>query len=346
MDTKSKYVIIFIFTSLLFGCKKNSSSIEHTGVEINVKVAPVKSVETIKPIESSGLVYAMENYDLSFKTGGFIKYIFVKEGQTIHKGQTLATLDLTEYEAQVSQAKISLNKCQEDFDRLSKLYADSAATLEQIQHITASLHLAKENYNIASFNLQYSEIKSPINGVVARKNKNEGEFIFPGNPLFNVLETRNKNWKIKIGVTDKDRIRIEMNDKASIIFDALPNFSFNGHIAKISEIPEAASGLYSVELEFTTDEKSVTTGLFGKVEVFPSIKQHLTVIPIESILEGVGNKAFVYTIDKNTNKAIKKPISISYMDDENVFVQSGLDDIDEVIIQGIGNLQDGSKIVL
>ncbi|MGY0039503.1 biotin/lipoyl-binding protein [Pedobacter sp. NJ-S-72] len=62
---------------------------------------------------------------LSFKTGGIINSLLVKEGDAVKKGQLLATLNLTEINAQVQQTQLSYEKAKRDYQRTKNLYSDS-----------------------------------------------------------------------------------------------------------------------------------------------------------------------------------------------------------------------------
>jgi membrane fusion protein, multidrug efflux system len=115
--------------------------------------------------------------------GGVITKIFVKEGQSVTKGQLLATLDLTEIDAQVSQAKRGLHKTKSDLERGQRLFKDSAATLEQIQNLETASQLAEESFRIALFNRLYSAIHANNSGKVIRNFLNERELASPGAPV-------------------------------------------------------------------------------------------------------------------------------------------------------------------
>jgi len=88
----------------------------------------------------------------------------VKEGEDVSKGQLLASLDLTEIDAQVSQSKNNLEKTKRDLERGQRLLKDSAATLEQIQNLQTAFNVADENFRIASFNRQFSTIHANASG--------------------------------------------------------------------------------------------------------------------------------------------------------------------------------------
>ncbi|MDV7400678.1 hypothetical protein RZS08_55190, partial [Arthrospira platensis SPKY1] len=98
-------------------------------------------------------------------------------------------LDLTEIEAQVRQAKEGLDKARRDLQRAQNLYADSIATLEQVQNATTAVEVATQSVEIAEFNRQFSEIRAPFAGKVVAKLLNEGEVTGPGTPVFYLIAT-------------------------------------------------------------------------------------------------------------------------------------------------------------
>jgi multidrug efflux pump subunit AcrA (membrane-fusion protein) len=101
----------------------------------------------------------------------------VKEGDAIKKGQVLAVLDLTEINAQVTQATLAFEKAERDYKRLSNLYRDSVVTLEQFQNAGTGLDIAREQLTAARFNRTFSEIRASENGYILRKFVNEGQVI-------------------------------------------------------------------------------------------------------------------------------------------------------------------------
>ncbi|MGC4022693.1 MAG: hypothetical protein QM734_12475 [Cyclobacteriaceae bacterium] len=121
----------------------------------------------------------------------------------------MASLDLTEIDAQVAQAKNNLDKTQRDLDRGKRLLKDSAATLEQIQNLTTAHNVAEESFRIASFNRQFSTIRANTSGKVIRKFANEGELVGSGTPVLMVNSSAQNEWIVKIGLPDVDWVRVE-----------------------------------------------------------------------------------------------------------------------------------------
>src|SRR4029079_18657756 len=122
----------------------------------------------------------------------------------VAKGQLLATLDLTEINAQVQQANQGVEKVQRDVKRVKNLYNDTVATLEQVQNANTQLKVAEESLRIARFNQQYAQIRATESGIILKKLMNEGELASAGSPVFQFNGTAGNDWVIRFGVSDKD----------------------------------------------------------------------------------------------------------------------------------------------
>jgi RND family efflux transporter MFP subunit len=152
-------------------------------------------------INASGLVSTENEARLSFKIGGIIEKIYVKEGDRIKKGQLLATLKSTEIASQVQQVQLTVEKAQRDYQRANNLYKDSVVTLEQLQNAKTGLDIARQNLQQVAFNQEYSKIYAPADGFVVKKIGNEGELASSGSPVLfaNALSASSK-WILKIGL--------------------------------------------------------------------------------------------------------------------------------------------------
>jgi RND family efflux transporter MFP subunit len=304
----------------------------------------VQSGEYSQPVVSSGLVSTETESKLSFKIGGVISKIYVKEGDDIHLGQLLASLDLTETEAQVTQANNNLEKTKRDLERGQRLLKDSAATLEQIQNLQTAFNVANESLRIAFFNRQFSTIHANVSGKVIRKFANEGELIGGGMPVLTINSAARKDWIVKIGLPDVDWVRVKKGDEARIYTDAYPNDFFGGDLSVINEGADLVNGLYQAEVRVKPGNKKLASGLFAKVEIIPSAKKKLQRVPIESIVEGQGRKAFVFIVKADRISVQKLPVTIAYLENQSAFILDGLTNISEVVTAGSAFLTENSVV--
>ena len=165
----------------LVRCGENKAASTHPAEEpIPVRVQPVAVANLGRVLQYSGLIASNSEARLSFKIGGIISRIYVKEGDHVTAGQLLATLDLTEIDAQVQQASQNVEKAQRDENRIKNLYRDTVASLEQVQNTHTQLTVAAEALRIASFNRQYAQIRAASAGTILQKLMNEGEYASAG----------------------------------------------------------------------------------------------------------------------------------------------------------------------
>jgi RND family efflux transporter MFP subunit len=340
--------IVILFAVILVSCKKESKPEAINNEDeaaIAVKLAPVQQGEYVLPIISSGLITTSTEAKLSFKVGGIIATILVEEGQSVTKGQLLASLDLTEINAQVVQAKNNLEKTKRDLDRVKRLQADSAATLEQVQNATTAYDVAKESFTIANFARQYAEIRAITSGKVLKKYVNEGELINSGTAVLLINSAAQNEWIVKTGLADVDWVRVKKGDKATVTSDAYPGIVFNATVSLVSEGAEVVNGLYLTEVKINnSSSEKFASGLFANVKITPSQQQQLSTVPIEAVIEGQGKNAFVFVVNADGKTVKKQPIVVAYLENNQAFISSGLEQTTEVVTGGSAFLTEYSTV--
>lgn len=339
-----------VLAGVLFSCSKQEKEVatprEAEATAIAIKLAPVQQVMWSKPIVSSGLISTDNESRLSFKVGGIVQKIYVKEGATVAAGQVLAALDLTEIDAQVSQARNNVEKTKRDLDRVQRLYADSAATLEQKQNAQTAFDVAQQAVRIAEFNRQYSTIRASVAGKVIRKFVNEGEFVAPGTPVLQVNTAGAQDWIVKVGLPDAEWLHIAVGDRATVQTDAWPGVSFAGEVRTVSEGADPFNGLYLVEVRLLPAANKLASGMFARVTIQPKRQQTAWRIPIEAIVEGQGQDAFVFVPDAQGTHVKKWPVSVAFLQGDSAYIQRGLESIAQVVHEGAAFLTEYSVVTI
>jgi multidrug efflux system membrane fusion protein len=334
---------------LLTACGKKEQPAQQQSIDesaVAVKLTPVQVGEYSLPIASSGLIATENESRLSFKIAGIVSKIYVKEGQSVTKGQLLASLDLTEINAQVSQAKNNVDKTKRDLERGQRLLKDSAATIEQLQNLQTAFQVADEAYRIASFNQQYATIRANQSGKVIRKLINEGELVSPGAPALIINAAAQNNWLVKIGLPDVDWVRVKLGDRVKVTTDAYPNTTFEGVVSTINEGADAISGLYQAEVKVNPGNKKLASGLFAKVQIIPAEKTKLWIVPIEALVEGAGKQAYVFVANTDQKTVRKVSVNIAYLEGTQAYLLNGVEEVREVITAGSAFLTENSTITI
>ncbi len=341
-----KTIVITVTASLaltvfIVACKQKTKEVSSVAdvTEIPVKLFAAESEIVSEPVIAPGFISSATEARLSFKTGGVIEHIFVEEGQPVKKGQLLATVNLTEINAMVQQAKEGVDKAQRDYDRARNLYKDTVASLEQFQNATTGLSVAKQQYDMARFNQSYAEIRATTDGKIVKKIMNEGEIAGPGMPIFFMNSAGTNDWLVKVGIADKDWARLKLGNTATVKIDAYPDESFTGNVSQLAQAPDPMSGLYQVEIKLKGCNKPLATGLFAKTEIKPNSDATYVTVPVDAVIEGNGKEAFVYTAE--SNKAHKQPVKVAFIRNGKVMLVSGIDKGAKVVTDGSAYLTDG-----
>lgn len=324
--------------------KQAAKEADLTESAVAVRLAPVTLTELSIPVQCAGLITTEKESRLSFKIGGLIARIYVSEGDVVKPGQLLATLDLTEIDAQVAQAKNALDKAQRDFERGQRLYRDSAATLEQMQNLTTAYDVAREAHKAATFNKTYASIHATAAGRVLRKLANEGELAGPGTPVLVTNATAAGSWVVKSGLTDVDWVRVQKGDMARIRTDAYGDAVLEGEVVRLGEGADPYSGLYPVEIAVRPGDKHLASGLFAHVEIVPAVKRSYRTVPVEAIIEGHGHEAYVFVAEADGRTVRKIPVTVAQLYQSKALITSGLDGVDRVIAEGPAFLTASSTI--
>ena len=350
---KKNYVIaaIVVLASLIIGMqsctdsKGDTKSVPRNAEPVPVHVIPLKKSSVPTVVKASGQLTTDDQTILGFKTGGIVNQVFVKEGDFVKKGQELATLDLREVNAQVSQAKYSHEKAQRDFERTRNLYKDSVATLEQLQNAETALAVAKEQLDAAWFNMNFSTIHATANGYVLRKFVNAGQVVDVGDPILQTNGAGDGKWILKVGVSDKQWASIELSTKATIIVDALPGKQFEAYVVRKSETADPLSGAFTVELRVDPKVEKFGSGMFGSAKFSLSSGNTNWQVPFESVLDANDNEGFVF-VTRDNKTAIKVPVTIASFDGMSVYISDGLENNMFLITSGSAYLTDKSPITI
>jgi len=336
-------LVLLMFTA----CGKKEKTSEETksapDTAIPVRVVSISSEVVSIPVQVSGVVSASNEARPAFKTGGIIARILVEEGAHVRKGQLLATLNLTEIDAQVQQAAEAVAKSKRDLTRAKNLYADSVATLEQVQDATTGLSLAEQSFQIAQYNQSYSEIRSPISGKVVKKLMNQGEVVGPGTPVFYILGDGQADWVIKSGLVDRDWARLRLGDRAEVHLDAYPDRTFAAKVSQLADVGNPQSGTFDAEFAFTGSMPRLAVGLIGSLNIYPKEDAAHPIVPIDALVESNGNAAVVYVLQAD-NTVKRTAVRVGQIFENKAIISSGLSADSKVVTSGAPYLEDGSRV--
>jgi len=308
-----------------------------------VRIAAATSGPATPPIAAIGQVASKDEMRLSFKLGGVVRRIAVQEGDEVKQGQRLAEIELAEVSAQVEQARQLADKAQRDFERGERLHDDQVISLEQLQDLRTQASVARAALNSAQFNLGFSTIIAPRDGVVLRKLVEEREQVAPGAPVL-VLGARDGGYVVRLALADREVVQLKLGDPAEVRMDAYPGRVLPARVTEISRAAEERSGLFPIEVRLESPQLALASGLVAKVALSPSSSRagSLTYVPIAAVVEGDRDRASVFVLADD--RAKRRPVRVAFIAADQVALAEGLAPGETIVTDGALYLQDDERI--
>lgn len=307
-----------------------------------VRVESVRTGPAVPPIDTSGVVVTKHEMRLSFKVGGVVRRIHVQEGDVVKKGQRLAEIELTEVSAQVEQARQLAEKAARDLKRGENLYADQVISLEQLQDLRTAASVAEAQFKTAQFNLGYSVITAPRDGVVLRKLVEERELVPAGTPVLLFGES-DRGFVVRAALADREIVNVQIGDKGEIRMDAFPGQVMTGTVVEVSSAADLRTGMFPVEVQFDSPPPRLVSGLVARLHLVPTSEAPpLTYVPMAALVEGNGDRASVFVIEDG--KARRRDVRVAFITADAIALESGLAPGESVITDGALYLENGELV--
>lgn len=354
-----------ILLLLITACSNESSSdIQPTPVNQQSPAIAVE-VQTLAPqqwrgqINTFGVIEAAEEINLSIDFSGVIESLLVDEGQRIQKGQVLIKLDQEKLQLQFNQAsevtkrsKAALDEAFLTLERRQSLAENNTVSQEQLDNAKLAVSRAQAQYReaiaaqqLAKRELTDGQILSPVNGVVDIKHVEAGESIQPGTSLLTLQAVdilRAKTW-----ISEKDINLIRSGGSAQITLSGLPGKTFSGTIESIGVNGHPQTGNFPVKIIVTDASTVIRPGMTASIAIHGLELSDMLILP-EQALADRDRKRVVFLAQAIDGKMVavrKEPLLTAGMGNQ-LFILSGLEPGDQLIISELGSIIDGSVIII
>lgn len=333
---------LYLVSLALAGCDRGGADVPPAPAPYPVRVAAVQVATVSPPIRGTGILGPKDEVTLGFKIGGVVDRILVDESARVRKGQMLAALDLREIDAEVVRAKSAALKADRDLARARRLYADSVATLEQVQNAETGAEVAQAALQAAEFDRRYAVIEAPADGIVLRRHAEPGELVSPGLPVL-TMASRARGAVVRVGLADRDAVRVRPGDPAIVRLDIAAERVIEGVVSEIAAAADPGTGTFRVEIQ-VPEWTGLASGLVADVEIRPATGRPLPLIPVDALLEADGAKATVFALAPGSNRAESREVTIAFLADDQVAIAAGLEGVQQVVTDGALRLDDGDAV--
>lgn len=332
---------------LLGGCQQDAGS-GADDKDDEEEVAPVP-VEVANPVRGdiyavySGTapIEAFAEADVIAKVEGEIREILVEEGDDVDEGQVLARLDGDRLRLELSESRARLRKMERDFARNRELREKGLLSEGDFEKLRYDLEALQASYNLASLELDYTQIRAPISGVVSERYVKRGNTVRVGEPAFRV--TSFEPLVAYLHVPEREFRRIQAGQPVVIDIDALADQQIVAAVTRVSPIVDPGTGTFKITIEISDEQRRIKPGMFGRMNIVYDQHMNVLQIPRSALIEDVGTE-FVFVV--RDEKAVRRVVETGYGESGMIEIVDGLTESDDVIVVGHVGLKEDADVVV
>ena len=284
-------------------------------------------------------IEAKRQVDILAKVAGQVIKLPAEEGARVKKGDLLAKLDEAELQIEFMKTKVSMETDQAMLERARKMLEKNLIAEENFETTRLQYESSKATHEAARLQLEYTNIRSPFNGVVTVRNIELGQRVNVNQSLFIIADFN--PLRAKIYIPEKNMGQIYEGQKAKITIESEPDLEFSGIVQMISPVVDPASGTSKVTIDIQDDRGKLKPGMFASVFITTETHQNALIIPKKAlILESDLDQVYIY----QEGNAHKVNLKVGIASGDKLEILSGLNEGDLVVTAGQDGLREGLPI--
>lgn len=335
-----------------------------TVIDVTTVTATVGAVESA--LEISGTLTPLSRVAVKPKLPGTIERMLVDIGDAVTMGQTIATIDRREIDAQadaavatVSVGKAALENAEAalanavlEHDRAKNLFEKGALPRQRLDGAQTAHRSAVAQRDLAAANLAQADaalrrarevqrnatITSPVTGYVVERNYDAGAI--PGDlPVVVVADMR--QMKLEAGVSELEAGRIRVGLKANVLVQAKPGQTFEGQLAAIAPEVDERNRHFKVDVRVPNANRALLSGMYATARIIESTVTNAVLVPKDAVMTKDG-KRIVQRVQGDTISTVT--VTEGLTDGTRVQILSGLAAGDTVLADARRQIPAGSKV--
>lgn len=348
-------------TIALSGCGEEAAPASVEQVLQPIDVAEV----LVKPVQSwhtyTTRIESPEEVALMPRVSGVIDHIAFQEGDRVFKGDLLFQLDnrpfaavVASLEAQVDSAKAALAQANSEAKRAVRLAERKAISTEQTESRESTLRqreaqvaALQAQLESAMLDLEFTSIRSPINGIISRANITKGNNIIAGQSVLTSIVSNQKMYAyfdIDERTWNKSFNKVTAKSKQQVVMQKVgqKDFHYTGHLNFIDNRINPSTGTLRVRAVFENIEHQLRTGSFARIKLAANAITEQIIIPSKAIGTDLKNR-FVLTVDEN-NILQYKLVEVGERYGKLRAITSGLSKGDIIAVNGPARVGPGMPV--
>jgi len=309
-----------------------------------VETAILKSNTFQHFVELQGNVKSDQLIIIYPEFSGVLNKIYVKSGEEVVKGQTLAIIDDGGLKQQLSQLEISFNLTKTTYERQERLWAQNIGSEMQFLETKSMFEAQKEAIKQLKKQLEKTVIKASFNGTIDNIIAKEGEVVYPGRSNLMLLLNMERMY-VESNVPERYINTISTGKKAKVAFPLIDEF-LETSIRQAGNFIDPIKRTYKIELDLPKNDLNIKPNLNAKVSVNDYTNDNAILIKEGFISIDSNNEKYVYKIYRKEKKNyVSKTIIKTGKNNGNyIEVLSGLSVDDEIVIEGMRKIVENTRV--
>jgi membrane fusion protein, multidrug efflux system len=325
---------------------------------IPVKVVPARKSDLGVTLPVFGAVTFVDKCDVSYEEAAtLIKDVPVNVGDLVKPGQVVAVIDtdvlqteLKAKHANLEQVQASLDLAHWKYEAQRKVHAKGGSSLQELEEALATYQarkaeLAQIRAEIDRLNtrLKKASIRSPIYGIIGKKNYFPGERVPIPSEKGIVTILRIDQVYVEAEISEKDLTKLRPGLDASVYPDAYPRTTFKGIVEQLEPVLKEQSRTVITRIRVKNDNLLLKPGMFTRLEIILEKTPQVVNIPLQAIRSAPDKATEVFVIVDNV--AFKKKVEVGLTTRLEAEIKSGLEPGDLVVIEGGDQLKELSRVI-
>lgn len=338
-----KKILILVAVLALVACgKKNVEREEST---IGVVVEKVAASENLAQMPYVGVVEEESSTSVSFTGMAMLKSMTVSEGQPVKKGQLLAVIDETQARNTLATTKAALDQAKDAYERMKLLHENQSLPDMKWVEVESKVAQAQSAYDMAKKNLEDCRIYAPVSGVVGTKIMGVGETVLPTEPVLTILSI--DNVKVRVSIPEREIATINSGTATTITVDALQGETFRGGRIEKGVSADPLTHTYDIRILVPNPGRKLLPGMVARVEMKNVENEKMSTggrisLPVKAVQQSTDKSLFVWTVQQG--KAHRTTVSVGQVTGNRIIVDSGLQEGDQVIVEGYQKVGEGTPV--
>lgn len=340
-------LLALAFAPVLSGCGKGDGADAAKATPApTVSIVAVQRDGAAGAVRASGMVAYQRETALSFKVPGVVARINVDEGDQVRAGQTLASLNLTEYSANFAEADATLRTAESQLTRTKTLFERGLVAQARLDDAQLAVDRARAARQATGFNRAQGVIAAPSSGVILRRAAEPNQNVGAGQLIVSIGEV-NSGLIVRAALSSSDAARLKIGDAAEVRINGLAGAPRKGVVRRVAAKSDATTGGFDVEIAVTPID-GLRSGLVAEVDIMASGSGAVSGplrAPTLALLDARADQGVVLVVD-DKSVAHRRAVQTAGVDRDSVLIVGGLEPGERVISAGAAYVRDGQTVVV